>query len=49
MKNYSRKNAVKGKNTFRTGDKWRVRKNIFTRNIKSQNKWKNTLPEKKSA
>ena len=47
MKNYSQKSASKGKTTFRTGDKWRIRKNIFTRDIKSQNKWKNTLPGKK--
>jgi len=50
MKNYSRNNAAKDKIAFRTGDKWRARKNTFTRNIKSLHKWKNTLPNtKKSA
>lgn len=47
MKNYSRIKASKGKTTFRTGDKWRARKNAFVRNIKSLHKWKNTLPNTK--
>ena len=34
MKNYSRALATKGKTTFRTGDRWRARKNIVVRNIK---------------
>ena len=38
MKNYSRVKASKGKTTFRTGDKWRIRKSVFTRNIKSMSK-----------
>lgn len=49
MKNYSRAKASKGKTTFRTGDKWRARKNIFTRDIKSLHRWKSRLPQKKSA
>ena len=38
MKNYSRAAAGKGKTAFRTGDKWRARKNISIRNIKSSKK-----------
>ena len=49
MKNYSRKNAAKNKTTFRTGDKWRARKNIVVRDIKSMHQWKSRLPQKKSA
>ncbi len=37
MKNYSRNNAGKGKIAFRTGDKWRIRKHVAVRNIKSNN------------
>src|SRR3989344_4190945 len=48
MKNYSRKNAAKNKTTFRTGDKWRARKNIVVRDIKSMHQWKSRLPQKKS-
>jgi len=36
MKNYSRNNAAKGKTTFRTGDKWRLRKSIAIRNVKAE-------------
>ena len=35
MKNYSRAKASQGKTTYRTGDKWRARKNIVVRDIKS--------------
>ena len=49
MKNYSRNSAAKDKTAFRTGDRWRARKNTVVRNIKSLGKWKNTLPTKKSA
>jgi len=50
MKNYSRNRAAKGKTTFRTGDRWRARKNVLVRDIKSLHQWKNTLPNaKKSA
>jgi len=38
MKNYSRKNARGNKTAFRTGDKWRIRKNIAIRNVKSEKK-----------
>jgi len=38
MKNYSRNNAAEGKTAFRTGDKWRIRKNIAIRNVKSEKK-----------
>lgn len=48
MKNYSRKNAGKGKTTFRTGDKWRIRKNIVVRDIKSMHAGKSRLPQFKS-
>ena len=46
MKNYSRNKAAQSKTAFRTGDRWRVRKNISTRNVKSLHQWKNTLPKK---
>ena len=36
MKNYSRNNAGKGKTAFRTGDKWRLRKHIAVRDVKSE-------------
>ncbi len=50
MKNYSRKVATSDKTAFRTGDRWRARKNISVRDVKSLHKWKNTLPNtKKSA
>ena len=48
MKNYSQKNAAKGKITFRTGDKWRARKNIVVRDIKSIHRSKSRLPQFKS-
>lgn len=48
MKDYSRKNALKGKTTFRTGDKWRARKNIVVRNIKSMHRNSSRLPQSKS-
>ena len=48
MKNYSRKNASKGKTTFRTGDRWRARKQISTRDIKSMHAGKYRLPRFKS-
>ncbi|KKR25527.1 MAG: hypothetical protein UT57_C0065G0004 [Microgenomates group bacterium GW2011_GWC1_39_7] len=48
MKNYSRKNAAKGKTTFRTGDKWRARKNIVVRDIKSMHRSQSRLPRFKS-
>lgn len=38
MKDYSRKNARGDKTAFRTGDKWRARKNIVVRNVKSEKK-----------
>jgi len=38
MKNYSRNNAAKGKTAYRTGDKWRARKQISVLNIKSGGK-----------
>ncbi len=41
MKNYSRAKATKGKTAFRTGDRWRARKNTVVRDIKSLHKWKN--------
>lgn len=47
MKNYSRKNATKGKITFRTGDKWRARKNIVVRDIKSMHRSSSRLPQSK--
>ncbi|MDP3004457.1 MAG: hypothetical protein Q8N43_03075 [Candidatus Azambacteria bacterium] len=49
MKNYSRNNAAKDKTAFRTGDRWRARKNTFVRDIKSLHKWKNTLPNTKKS
>jgi len=48
MKNYSRNNAGKGKTAFRTGDKWRARKNIVVRDIKSMHRSKSRLPQSKS-
>ncbi len=48
MKNYSRAKASQGKTTFRTGDKWRARKNIVVRDIKSMHKGKSRLPQFKS-
>jgi len=49
MKDYSRKNARGNKTAFRTGDRWRARKNISVRNIKILNKWENTLPNIKKS
>ena len=48
MKNYSRAKAAKGKTTFRTGDKWRARKNVVVRDIKSIHAGKYRLPRFKS-
>ena len=48
MKNYSRNNAGKGKTAFRTGDKWRARKSIVVRDIKSMHAGKSRLPRFKS-
>ena len=48
MKNYSRNKAAKDKIAFRTGDKWRARKNIAVRDIKSMHKGKSRLPQFKS-
>ena len=48
MKNYSRIKASKGKTTFRTGDRWRARKNIVVRDIKSMHAGKSRLPQLKS-
>jgi len=48
MKNYSRNNAGKGKTAFRTGDKWRARKNIVVRDIKSMHRSNSRLPQLKS-
>ena len=36
MKNYSRKNARGNKTAFRTGDRWRARKNISVLRTKSK-------------
>ena len=49
MKNYSRTKATKGKTAFRTGDRWRARKNTVVRDIKSLYKWKNTTRNTKQS
>ncbi len=48
MKNYSRAKASKGKITFRTGDRWRARKSVIVRDIKSMHADKSRLPQFKS-
>lgn len=48
MKNYSKKTARGDKTAFRTGDKWRIRKNIVVRDIKSMHRSKSRLPQFKS-
>ncbi|MEK7087500.1 MAG: hypothetical protein AAB648_00680 [Patescibacteria group bacterium] len=48
MKNYSKKVARGDKTAFRTGDKWRARKNIVVRDIKSMHRSSSRLPQSKS-